>query len=933
MAGGNDVTLNLRITGDGKDGSAAIQQVVEGLRKLGVQAQQAGKEVGKGGEGFKELTNTAKEAIKELAGALGLALGVKEFLELGHASLENAKALNELSQEVGISIETLSVLQLEARKMNLDTQNLSVSLRGLSNSLKQVQQGNVQTIEAFRSLGLDGQKLVKIASGPGGLEAVFFDVANALVKFSDGANKNAVVQDLLGGRATKLIPLMQSLAGDGFARASTEAERLGAILRESDVRAAEEFEASIVSLQQQATALSRSFFEGLIPGVTTTISALDDMTGSTAGARSGFESLGGAVGAVVKFIAFVFNEAAKTVSNITFIITRNVEGVAGALAEITSGNLTGALNELKTADTEIRAFRAQGEQDSAELWKRLFGKPEDVKGAADEARTAAINELNTTVNQLKRLGKTVEGIDVTKLTTAQIIAKTKELNGQIKQQIQIAAADQQQIFKAQSDARLAALDRELAATKERTSQFVAAASASFDQGNSSLAQFFAARRQALETEGNAEIAAAKAKVTELETALARQRGIRANGPEAIQLETDLANARNQVDLLGVQIQGRRNALTVEEAAKRKDLNNAALDFQKALAEAQGRTFQAALIGIDQQVEAFRIQLAQIGVTGEEAARQLKAFRDAASSKAQLDELSTQASRISQAISENESRLKQQVDAGLISQNEATVRQNRFVSAQTGSIEAIRQSFETLKTATSDPNLISAIDEQIAKLNELGEGAKQAQSQIQLFGQGALQAGGRSLLTFFGDLSDGAHTIGEAFGDMARSFITAIAQMIQQILALEAITIVAKALGVPVPSGGFQFASGGAVPGQGSGDTVRAMLTPGEFVLNRRMVAYMGGLTNLERLRLSLAGHGPLTRGGVSFFAGGGIVPGVAGAGALNPSDQGQDVTRVIIEAHPDLVVRQIESGAGSRAVVKAMKNNRHAANDALGRPK
>lgn len=49
-------------------------------------------------------------------------------------------------------------------------------------------------------------------------------------------------------------------------------------------------------------------------------------------------------------------------------------------------------------------------------------------------------------------------------------------------------------------------------------------------------------------------------------------------------------------------------------------------------------------------------------------------------------------------------------------------------------------------------------------------------------------------------------------------------------------------------GGAGFASGGAVYGAGSRDSVPAMLQPGEFVLNRRMVDQFGGIPRLESVR-------------------------------------------------------------------------------------
>lgn len=57
-----------------------------------------------------------------------------------------------------------------------------------------------------------------------------------------------------------------------------------------------------------------------------------------------------------------------------------------------------------------------------------------------------------------------------------------------------------------------------------------------------------------------------------------------------------------------------------------------------------------------------------------------------------------------------------------------------------------------------------------------------------------------------------------------------------------------------------FATGGPVGGYGNGDTVPAMLTPGEYVLNKRMVAQAGGIRQLEGWRAGLGGPGGIEVG-------------------------------------------------------------------------
>ncbi len=57
-----------------------------------------------------------------------------------------------------------------------------------------------------------------------------------------------------------------------------------------------------------------------------------------------------------------------------------------------------------------------------------------------------------------------------------------------------------------------------------------------------------------------------------------------------------------------------------------------------------------------------------------------------------------------------------------------------------------------------------------------------------------------------------------------------------------------------------FATGGGVPGFGSGDTVPALLTPGEFVLNKR-AAKAAGMSNLANFNQKFANGGQVSGGG------------------------------------------------------------------------
>ena len=73
----------------------------------------------------------------------------------------------------------------------------------------------------------------------------------------------------------------------------------------------------------------------------------------------------------------------------------------------------------------------------------------------------------------------------------------------------------------------------------------------------------------------------------------------------------------------------------------------------------------------------------------------------------------------------------------------------------------------------------------------------------------------------------------------------------------------------------KFASGGQVPGSGSGDTVPAMLTPGEFVMSKGAVQHYGSST-LAGMNAAAGGTNRPTYG----YSGGGVVQNVGGSGDM-----------------------------------------------------
>ena len=112
-----------------------------------------------------------------------------------------------------------------------------------------------------------------------------------------------------------------------------------------------------------------------------------------------------------------------------------------------------------------------------------------------------------------------------------------------------------------------------------------------------------------------------------------------------------------------------------------------------------------------------------------------------------------------------------------------------------------------------------------------------------------------------DILDGTKSISQGFKDMALSIVKSIEQIIIKMLVQIALMQLLNAIsggtgaigGVSVAAlAGLGRAEGGIIPGEGNRDSVPAMLTPGEYVINKRSAQKIG-YGRLERLNRMAAG--------------------------------------------------------------------------------
>lgn len=113
----------------------------------------------------------------------------------------------------------------------------------------------------------------------------------------------------------------------------------------------------------------------------------------------------------------------------------------------------------------------------------------------------------------------------------------------------------------------------------------------------------------------------------------------------------------------------------------------------------------------------------------------------------------------------------------------------------------------------------------------------------------------------------------------------------------------------------KFAHGGTVPGSGHGDTVPALLSPGEVVLNKRQQGKLDQLTGSSAALFKAAGVPGFNTGGVI----GKVATGIALGGSFLPSIEGFGGVKDILEAVAPIIGTVTASFIGLRSAFENVK--------------
>ncbi|MFN3310084.1 MAG: tape measure protein [Thermomonas sp.] len=347
------------------------------------------------------------------------------------------------------------------------------------------------------------------------------------------------------------------------------------------------------------------------------------------------------------------------------------------------------------------------------------------------------------------------------------------------------------------------------------------------------------------------------------------------------------------------------------------------DVKAQLAELDGDAGRAARIRIEAQfAELFKQLEADSDETGKVLVRNLV---DRLIAKAQAEAIASRVSSVTSGLSAQEQSISAQVDAGALGRAEGERRLQEVRQASLEQLRKLREEqrlyLESLSAGTPEYQAalegLAGIDTNIANVT----------ASLQKFRMQVQDQAVSSLSGFFDDLIDGAKSFKEAFVDMVRSFLSGVAKMIAQELALRAVSSLFSLFGgagnVGVKTGGLtKSAKGNAFNAGGLQAFARGAVFPAIAAF-----AAGGAFTNQVVASPTL----------FAFANGGQLgLMGEAGPEAIMPLQRGPDGKlgvrnnggdrpaagyRIVNVFDPSFVPDQMDSAAGEKVILNVIGRN------------
>lgn len=322
-----------------KFGAATAQSLIPQLEKAGTEMATVAANSTATGASLAGVAGPVGIAVLALAAlTAGAVILSREFLNLVVSTAEWQGKMKDLSQQVGISTETLSALEILAKTTGGSIDGLTASLGIFQKKLEEAQDPESKTAELLNKLGIETDNT----------EESFRQAIKTLAGMEEGYHQTATALELFGRGGKQILAIIKETNGD-LDGAIEKFRALGLVISEEDAKAADEFNDQLALLGFQSRALTASLVKESIPQILSALRAVSQLVKENRDAIS-------AVGTVISVL--VRGQVGPLISALQLLQT-TIQGVRDTWLLVKSALAAGAVGRISIIMDIFQSFKGQ----------------------------------------------------------------------------------------------------------------------------------------------------------------------------------------------------------------------------------------------------------------------------------------------------------------------------------------------------------------------------------------------------------------------------------------------------------------------------------------------------------------------------------------------------------------------------------------------
>jgi hypothetical protein len=367
------------------------------------------------GGAMSKVESLVAGGVRALSG-LGVGLSAGMFVGFIDKSIEAMGAMHELSQRTGVTVETLSALELVAAQSGTNMEGVASTVQKLTkNMMAFVADGSSKAGESFKALGITQ---AQAKAGLDNMDAFLPQFAKKLTEAGISGREVAAAQELMGKAGANNLPFLVQLA---------EAGKLNAKYTADQARAADDFKDSQAKLRDESSKFGIALANDVLPSLNKIITAMVK-------AREEGEGFWGAMmrGMQVFMTGTDLHKANVEFAKKTAELVAHEHALQGLSSSVAPGvsqrhrdNIARLKEELKV----LQAFRNQLEKEEAAPPKPKAtggGAGFPVDSAAMKKAEMLLEKYRDKLRSINEEMMKMEGIDSPLLTMQRLIATDKD---------------------------------------------------------------------------------------------------------------------------------------------------------------------------------------------------------------------------------------------------------------------------------------------------------------------------------------------------------------------------------------------------------------------------------------------------------------------------------------------------------------------------